>query len=198
MRYISLDIETTGIDPEQHEILSIGAVIEDTNNKVPLEELPKFYAIIPHKNITGNIKALDMNRELISIINEYNDCDFRDIKELEDKYKAKFYSKENIVEAFSKFCFKNDIVCSHYNITFAGKNFGTFDKLFLEKLPHWKERIHTAKQIIDPAILYTDWKKDNYLPSLSLCKIRLGIEGIVTHNALDDALDVVKILRNFY
>ena len=43
MKYISIDIETTGLDPENCQILSIGAVIEDTLNQLPFEELPTFH-----------------------------------------------------------------------------------------------------------------------------------------------------------
>ena len=49
MRYISIDIETTGLDAETNQILSIGAVVEDTNNLVPFDELPKFHAVIKRK-----------------------------------------------------------------------------------------------------------------------------------------------------
>ena len=42
------------------------------------------------------------------------------------------------------------------------------------------------------------WKNDDAAPGLGLCKERAGIEGIVTHNALEDAWDVIEILRKFY
>lgn len=32
MKYVSIDIETSGLDPEINNVLSIGAVIEDTAN----------------------------------------------------------------------------------------------------------------------------------------------------------------------
>ena len=40
MKYISIDIETTGLDRDLCQVLSIGAVIEDTNNIKPLEFEP--------------------------------------------------------------------------------------------------------------------------------------------------------------
>ena len=57
-------------------------------------------------------------------------------------------------------------------ISVAGKNFGTFDKLFLEKLPRWKQVVKFRNRIIDPAILYVDWKNDTALPGLEECKKR--------------------------
>jgi hypothetical protein len=84
----------------------------------------------------------------------------------------------------------------HINV--AGKNFGTFDKLFLERLPRWKQLIKMRNRILDPAILFVDWKSDESLPGLNLCKERSKIEGVVTHNALEDAIDVVAVLRTKY
>jgi hypothetical protein len=54
------------------------------------------------------------------------------------------------------------------------------------------------QRVIDPAILMVDWKNDESLPNLKVCKERADIEGIVTHNALEDAWDVIEVLRKFY
>jgi hypothetical protein len=43
-----------------------------------------------------------------------------------------------------------------------------------------------------------DWKNDKSLPNLTTCKERAGVSGIVTHNALEDAWDVIEVLRKFY
>ena len=80
----------------------------------------------------------------------------------------------------------------------AGKNFGTFDKLFLQELPWWQKLIRTRQRVLDPAILMVDWKSDKSLPNLTQCKERAGVTGIVTHNALEDAWDVIEVLRKFY
>ena len=80
----------------------------------------------------------------------------------------------------------------------AGKNFGTFDKLFLQELPWWQKLIRTRQRVLDPAILMVDWKNDKSLPNLTQCKERAGVNGIVTHNALEDAWDVIEVLRKFY
>ncbi len=78
------------------------------------------------------------------------------------------------------------------------ENFATFDKHFLEKLPRWKQVIRIKQRILDPAILYVDWKNDSSLPSLGECKERAKIDGIVTHNALEDAWDVIELPRKKY
>jgi hypothetical protein len=84
------------------------------------------------------------------------------------------------------------------SINVAGKNFGTFDKLFLERLPRWKQAIRIRQRIIDPSLLFTDWKVDDSMPSLDTCKIRAKLDGGVTHNAIEDAWDVIQLLRTQY
>ena len=80
----------------------------------------------------------------------------------------------------------------------AGKNFAGFDKKFLEKLPRWKQVFSIRSRVLDPGILFVDWINDESIPSLDQCKQRAGIEGVVTHNAVEDAMDVVMLLRQCY
>jgi hypothetical protein len=40
-----------------------------------------------------------------------------------------------------------------------------------------------------------DWKNDESLPNLQKCMDRCKIKGEVTHDALQDAIDVVQVLR---
>ena len=75
MKYISLDLEATGLDPVNDKILSIGAIIEDTNKKLPYDELPKFHAIIRHHRISGSPFAINMNKDIIDKMVAYDDTD---------------------------------------------------------------------------------------------------------------------------
>lgn len=44
-----------------------------------------------------------------------------------------------------------------------------------------------------------DFKNDDWLPNLTTCKEKAGLEETeVTHNALDDAWDVIQVLRAKY
>ena len=83
-------------------------------------------------------------------------------------------------------------------INVAGKNFGVFDKLFLQELPWWTKLIRVRQRILDPAILMVNWNSDKSLPPLSVCKERAGLNNHVTHNALEDAWDVIEVLRKTY
>ena len=62
MVYVSVDIETSGLDHEKHKVLSIGAIIEDTEKKLPYEECPKFNAIVLQNEIVGSPRAITMNK----------------------------------------------------------------------------------------------------------------------------------------
>jgi hypothetical protein len=83
-------------------------------------------------------------------------------------------------------------------INVAGKNFASFDKHFIERLPRWKQLIRIRQRIIDPAVIFTDWKNDDALPSLDKCKERAKVQREVTHDALEDAWDVIELLRTQY
>jgi hypothetical protein len=218
MIYTSIDIETSGLDSEKHKVLSIGAIIEDTEKKLPYEECPKFNAIILQNEITGSPRALTMNKEIIEMIGDYLEgTDFeRNIMNTHSDYS--FHEKDDIIKEFYKFLWCNgfshlDSPSTHVNgkltpvidsktkaitLNVAGKNFGTFDKLFLQELPWWQKLIRTRQRVLDPSILVVDWKNDKSLPNLTQCKERAGVNGIVTHNALEDAWDVIEVLRKFY
>lgn len=228
MIYISIDIETSGLEYKKHSILSIGAIIEDTEKKLPFEECPKFNALVVQREIIGSPTALAMNSNIISLMSDYieTDNDGRiKLQELEDNkpYGYKFYDQDNVVKEFYCFLYQNGFVndenfikaghsifkngklypiingnTKSITINVAGKNFGVFDKLFLQDLPWWVKLIKVRQRILDPAILMVDWNSDKSLPSLSVCKERAGFNNHVTHNALEDAWDVIEILRKNY
>jgi DNA polymerase III epsilon subunit-like protein len=227
MKYISIDIETTGLDPEFCNVLSIGAIIEDSTNPLPYEECPKFHAAILRHELNGSPRAITMNAKLIADIGAYMEpATPTSREELEKETGMIFLNPEEVVEAFYHFLYLNGMVPVDLNInlmeavhktnrdgksvpvltsrmkpvtiTCAGKNFSTFDKLFLERLPRWKQAIRIKQRVLDPAIMFVDWKQDTEVPNLNKCKERAGIKGLVTHNALEDAWDVIEVLRTKY
>lgn len=221
MKYVSIDIETSGLDSDMNHILSIGAIIEDTEKKLTFASIPKFNAIILQNNIQGSPRAITMNKEIISLMGDYLEGDNETKKRLEDESGYIFCNEDEVAQRFYDFLWANGYMMHvellkqvrvidgftfpvfngntpPITINVAGKNFGTFDKLFLEELPWWKKIIRTRQRVIDPSILFVDWSNDNALPSLTKCKERAGVEGIVTHNALEDAWDVVELLRKNY
>jgi oligoribonuclease len=222
MIYVSIDIETSGLEPLNNSVLSFGAIIEDTSKKLPYEKLPKFNAIILQHQITGAPRAISMNKEIISLIGEYMEGNDEDRANLEHHSDYVFLKEDELAQKFYDFLFLNGIypnssflnnhvrnvngtMIPAFNnhtpsltINVAGKNFGTFDKLFLDELPWWRKLIKVRQRIIDPSILYCRWDEDESIPSLKKCKERADIDGEVAHTALEDAWDVVQMLRKFY
>ena len=222
MIYVSIGIETSGLDHEKNKVLSIGAIIEDTEKKLPYEDCPKFNAIVLQNEIVGSPRAITMNKEIIAMIGEYLEGtdETRHLMNTHSDYS--FYESDDVVKQFYYWLETNGLGyglmnSGHYGkaqdgkwlplinsatkpitLNVAGKNFGTFDKLFLQQLPWWQKLIRTRQRVIDPAILMVDWKNDTSLPNLTTCKERAGVSGIVTHNALEDAWDVIEVLRKFY
>ena len=174
------------------------------------------------EQITGSPFAINLNKSLIESIALWKEYP-KQREAIEQETGMQFLYAEDVVEAFYDFLFENGFVdfdpmdlnkrvkvkngktypmltsnMKPASITAAGKNFATFDKLFLEKLPRWKQCIRLKQRVLDPAILYVDWKNDIDVPNLDKCKEKAGIKGAVTHNALEDAWDVIAVLRKKY
>jgi oligoribonuclease (3'-5' exoribonuclease) len=224
MLYLSIDVETTGLEKDRYQILSIGAILEDTTKKLSFEEIPKFHAAILHNEITGSPFALNMNKKIIEAIVQYQTAEDQDEKnDLAQMTGMQFYQEDQVVEGFYRWLFDNGLVdfnpllagqmvkiengksypaltskMKPVTINVAGKNFASFDKHFLERLPRWKQVIRIRQRIIDPSVIFTNWTEDKAIPSLYECKQRAKIEGIVTHDALEDAWDVIQLLRTQY
>lgn len=207
MKYVSIDIETTGLNPETHQILSVGAVIEDTNNKKPYYRAPKFYAVIPRYCIVGHPMALHMNAELIGDIANYNEGRGSRLHSWVETQHDGVKTMEGVLETEQVLLEKlHSWLCENFStsttdkitITVAGKNFWGLDAPFLNKIRGFGHKIEFSKRSIDPATLFTDFQNDETLPNMAKCMERAGIPGEVTHNALQDAWDVVQVLRTKY
>jgi hypothetical protein len=225
MIYCSIDIETSGLDSENHQILSIGVIVEDTTEKLSFEDIPKFHCAIVDEEVRGGLFALNMNRDLIATINDWNASNEIGKKQIEEATGMVFCKRGEVVSHLFKFLYVNNVLdkslymfdahtmveivngkaypslrsnIAKSNITVAGKNFATFDKLFLEKLPRWQQVFKIRQRMFDPTVLYTDWTTDEEPPNLSKCKDRAGLGGSVAHNALEDAWDVITLMRKLY
>jgi DNA polymerase III epsilon subunit-like protein len=200
MIYISIDIETTGLDWEKCQILEFGAVLEDTNNVLPLEDLPTYHAYIKHPggNLFGNIFALNLNADIIEKLNNEKvyskQFTYLNVDELADDFLAWLNLQGIAIDVKHS---KSETIYSA-KINVAGKNFNGFDRYFLDRVPGFSKKIKMRTRVIDPAVLYVDWNNDDALPSLDQCKERANIDGVVTHLAVEDALDVIKTMRKFY
>lgn len=71
MKYLSIDLETTGLNPEKYQILTFSAILEDTAKKLSFEECPKLNIYILRDEIIGSPFAINMNSKIIASISRY-------------------------------------------------------------------------------------------------------------------------------
>jgi hypothetical protein len=110
MIYVSIDLETTGLETENHQVLSIGAVIEDTTKpEIAVEDLPTFHGIIAHNELAGSPFALNMNRDLIEKISVWQNTKAEARKEVEKMTGMSFFMENEIVEGLFQFFYRNGI-----------------------------------------------------------------------------------------
>ncbi len=193
MRYVSLDLETSGPDPLRHQVLELAVVVEDTKRPRPLAELPSFRRLLRYPELTGTAGALALNVRLLTEMADTKDgpaapADHCTPPELLPQLRD-FLLAQN---------FRPDPK-GRVRFVMAGKNVASYDLLFLRQLPGWGTLVRSEPATLDPAAFYLNWHKDSRLPSLSICKARAGqTDTTVAHEALADALDVVRLLRPFY
>lgn len=211
LRFLSVDIETTGLEPRCHGITEFAAVNADTKLSSPPKSFYRWlnpegyvwsnYCLRLHevwidrvtyrleqygKGAIGAVEALNAG-EFGAIVPEPPIC--MSVSALIDELRLWLCTQcDYPIPSNGKW----------QKLTPAGKNFGSFDKNFLEA-NGWPPMFrHRA---LDPTAFYFDQDKDDILPELKLCKERAMAQGCsyfknasVAHNALEDAFDVAKLL----
>jgi oligoribonuclease (3'-5' exoribonuclease) len=185
--YVSIDIETTGIDPRS-EILQISCVLDDLTS--PISSLKTLDLPIKYESIAySEPYALGMNAELLK---KMMNKDFQTVSPSTACYE--------LMEFLGDMYKKNLVGGKPQKIILAGKNVASFDiprlRNHIEK--YTKTLVKDFDKIVhyktlDVGSLYYDVFKDN----VNLSKINeLTGRNAVTHNALDDAFDVVYAVRH--
>lgn len=178
MNYMSIDVETTGLDPDVCQVIQIGAVIdgEDFYDR-PIEDLPHFNLGIRHERVVGEYGALDMNGWLFNAINNG------------------VMASDTPAVAWDRF---RPWVAAYRpalgpRVVATGKNFASFDRRFLGRMwPNFDREFHHRS--IDPAGFFMRWN-DKVPPSTAECLLRAGLPSDVAHDALEDARTVCRLLR---
>ena len=209
MKYFSLDLETTGLDPDSCQILEFGAIFEDTDDPKSYEESSKFHAILKHDQIVGQPFALQLNNRLLRIISGIDDIpEGCEIYESDPNSMSVRVDGDNhtLIRGDAESKMINDFIdwcqqClgekNNFRINVAGKNVAGFDISFLK--PHipegpWGNLFR--HRVLDPSILYFD-EEDEGLPNLETCLYRAKLgDPTDLHSALGDCWDVIRLLRN--
>lgn len=191
MKYLSLDIETTGLNPLTCDILEVGGLLEDADTVAPRERLPSFHCYIWRDNYRGEPYALAMNQRIFQKILELRKSENVDNGNWESRTLLK---PEEVLLKLEWWYRLHVGGTEFYNkLTIAGKNVAGFDIPFLKQLPGQFPKFH--HRVIDPGMMYFDPHNDEVPPDLKECKKRAKLPEQVSHEALDDAWDVIQLVR---
>lgn len=179
-KYLSIDLETTGLNPETCQILEVAAVVETGEWDRPVEALPSIRLLVEHQEVRGQAAALALNARLVA--------------ELADPG-AKKTHPANVYPELREFL--GPFFPNFERVTLAGKNVGTFDIPFLKKLPGWN-RERFRHRVIDPGVLWFDPMADETVPDTAECMRRAGVTNDRPHEALSDCRAVVELIRRGY
>jgi hypothetical protein len=187
-KYVSIDIECCGLDPLVHDIIEFGAVLDDLSDQKPIHMLPSFHCYFVKDEYKGEPFALSMHPTIFRRIAERG--------EEENRNKYHYFTAEKFGNAFKTFLIKNGYPVEHDKVVInaSGKNFGSFDLQFLKHKTDFLKHIIVRNRIVDPGMLFLNGD-DNQIPGMAECKKRAGVNGIVAHDAISDAIDVVKLVR---
>jgi len=190
MQYVSIDIETLGLNPNTCDTIEFGAVLDtvDVDYVPPLERLPRFHCYLtkPNNVYQGEPYAMWMNASILKRIADREEGFSYVPGDLLDEVFAEWLDDHMVYEdALRK---------PKQKIVVAGKNFQAFDMRFLRRLGFGnRTRIH--HRTLDPGSMFFDVKKDKVPPGLADCLERAGITKEVSHNAVEDAIDVIRCIR---
>ena len=181
MRYVVIDIETTGLDEETCQLIEFGAVYDD-QSLLQTSVLPTFHRYLYYDLYQGEPYAIWLNAGY-----------FEKRKKLgkEESY-DNWVKPEDLLKEF--YGWLDMIPYKPKKILVAGKNYKGFDEKFLSRLPGYDERAWHHRHV-DPAMCFTNFRQDEEPPALDECLKRAGIKKSVAHTALEDAVDVAMLLR---
>jgi oligoribonuclease (3'-5' exoribonuclease) len=178
--YVSIDIETTGLNPNTCQVLEIGAVIHDPAK--PLLECPTFRACIKHDVIAGTPSALQMNARLLEEI--------ADGGGKEEDYVVEWFHdwlKDHLpIGELTENC-----------VHALGKNVGTFDLVFLDKIGNWPTWLFHYRSL-DVGSMYA---LPEGIPAQGELECKLADEFLIPgkpHEALYDAFVSLALARKFW
>jgi oligoribonuclease (3'-5' exoribonuclease) len=175
--YISLDIETTGLNIEKAKILEIGAVYDDGIKNI--HELQTYSVIIDWPFLDwAEIPALVLNKDLLTnIYTKKGNC-----KSPKDAF-------DGLIHFINQFK-------SGKNIQIAGKNVANFDiPILLNNMSTEQSKLFEniiQHRTIDVGSIY--YPIFGYNPSLDEINKYIQYKP-VSHKALEDAINVVYAIR---
>lgn len=195
MRVFAVDIETTGLNPIVHSIVEVAIVAFELGDLQAPKKLLHRY-VIPEDMIWSSY-CLNLHKDMLSklltnAIPIDKDCHLY----------TDFSIPKQVPESQ---LFKEIMVWSAQiqaeKMTACGKNFGSFDRQFIQNLPSFVEIF--KHRSLDPTVDFIR-PEDKFPPELKECKKRakeLGcvIDNVdVSHTAVDDCMDIMNLMQFAY
>lgn len=192
MWILSVDVETTGLNPQTCDVIQFGCVLDNTEwwsvagtwEKLPVYETivrPGYY--VDSGLLRGEPYALQMNHAIIKRLASGEGINTWDLGET---LKAFLILHGMDMPSAGK----------PIGVTAAGKNFGSFDLQFLKWVAGFEKSIKFAHRSLDVGSLYFDPTLDtDKLPDLATCLGRAKLPSDVAHTALADARTVAALVR---
>lgn len=176
MIFVSVDLETTGLNPDTCDIVEFAAQVYSTQAATPVETWPFLHCYMDQEEWRGETYALSMHAEA-----------FHRIAAHEPGYL--YIDPQALGETFQRFLTGQNILGK---VTVAGKNFGAFDLQFLRRFPYIMGDMFHHRSL-DPAMMFFQ-QDDTEISTLQMCLNRAGLDTKVQHTALEDARDVAKLI----
>lgn len=207
MRYISLDIETTGLLAKDQYVLQIGAVADawdgshlDRVNSPYSLNLFITYGFDPWQRADDFVMKM---HKASGLYDEWHTAPRIGQTQTQTQTDKPVWGSVNVNQAAATFrCWLNcigfvDPEDPRPRITVAGKNVASFDMPFLRQcIPNWNTHFSIKQRVLDPGILYLRPTEDQEVPDQSECLKRAGLPSHVSHDAVDDARQVIQLLRH--
>ena len=193
MKLVSIDIETTGVNPNFCQIIEFAAVVFDPQPQIAdpetgevkrdRERWATFEGLVKHDVIIGEPYALQMNQEILA-----------EIAGAKETYRTIYDSPWKLIQEFIQFLLPHRDGTTKLHP--AGKNFCNFDLQFLKQVDGW-ENVPLRRRCLDVGSLVFN-PNDGEIRDLKKCLEVVGIRKEISHRAIDDAMDVATIVSRFF
>jgi DNA polymerase III epsilon subunit-like protein len=185
-KYVSIDIETTALDPENGQMIEFAAVVDRFDGEV--DRLPAFRRLILPKDgiIRGTAFALAMNAQILYEIDQ-------ETKTLPNYGPNVCYACE-LGKQFRRWL--DSMGFGYERPSIAGKNVAGFDFRFLRAETNFFEMVKPVHRALDPGPMFWDRELDGFgVPDTATCMKRAGLDPTVKHRAAEDARVVCRLIR---
>lgn len=184
MKLLHLDLETTGLDPLNNQIIEIGMVY-DNDSHLPFEQLPKFHCYVKHPVYKVDAYCMGLHKDMWPKLEKEGIS----LGEAIEKLKIWLYQVGEVELTNT----------SRRSFTLCGKNVAGFDWQFFKAAgidQHFRrEGIVIKHRMLDVGTLWTN-VEDSVIPDLKECCVRAGLgEVVVPHTALGDCELTVGCVR---